>query len=331
MQNQIRQKKRFLLSLVSLLLALTASGCATALAAAYVTTTTVTSLNSAPVAENLSVDTYRGVAVSETLRSLDPEGDPVTYSVTKKPKKGSVQLNGAVFTYTPADGKKGKDTFTYAAIDSAGNISNHAVVTVNIKKQSTDVMYSDMVDNDAWYAATELAERGIFVGERLGSSYLFNPHEPVSRGEFLAMCVDVAGGEVVGNITRTGFTDDEAIPDWQKPYVTTAVMLDIVNGRVTAEGKIVFAPDDAITFAEASVILNNTLSITDVSCENAPENCPVWAEQAVANLTSCRILSEGDAVSPAAVTREDAAKMLLGALQVMDSRKKSGGLLSWAR
>jgi hypothetical protein len=66
------------------------------------------------------------------------------------------------------DGKKGKDSFTYVAIDSGGNISDEATVTVNIKKQSTNITYSDMSGNSSNYAALMLAEKGVFTGESWG-------------------------------------------------------------------------------------------------------------------------------------------------------------------
>ncbi len=332
MDNHRHKYKRLLAAALIFTLAICSAGWLSAMAAAYVTTTTVASLNCAPVAENLSIETYRGVAVTGTFRSVDPEGDSVSYSIAMQPRKGQVAVDGSSFSYTPGEGKKGKDSFSYVAIDCAGNISGKAEVTVNIKKQSTKVVYSDMSGSDAWYAATELAERGIFVGERVGDSYLFSPDLPVTRGEFLAMCIDLTGGELVGEIARTGFADDADIPVWQKPYVTTAVMLDIVNGKVNEDGKIIFAAGDNISFAEATVMLNNALAITDVSYEDLPETCPAWASQAVANLSSCRIITDsGRSSSAASVTRGDAAKLLLGALELSDSRSQGGSLLSWAR
>ncbi|MGM9522163.1 MAG: Ig-like domain-containing protein [Oscillospiraceae bacterium] len=305
---------------------------ASAFAAAYITTTTVINLNSAPVAENIELTTYRSVSVGDNFRSLDPEGDTVTYSVSQEPKKGTVKVDGDTFTYTPADGKKGKDSFTYVAVDSAGNISNEATVTIHIKKQSTDVSYSDMTESPVWYAATELAERGIFVGEQVGGQYLFNPDTTVTRGEFLVMCMRVCGDEPLSDITRTGFYDDEDIPMWQKPYVTTALIGDIIGGRTLSDGVIVFSPNDGITFAEATVMLNNTLNITDVSVSaESSDAAPVWASQASANLASCNIVTSDKSGAWASVmTRADAAKMLLGAIEVMDARD-GGSLLDWAQ
>ena len=48
--------------------------------------------DTAPVAENLELTTYRGVSVGGTLAATDPEGDPLTYRITTAPVKGTVDL-----------------------------------------------------------------------------------------------------------------------------------------------------------------------------------------------------------------------------------------------
>lgn len=282
-------------------------------------------LNSAPVAESMELETFRSIPVSGTFRCLDPEGDDVAYSVANEPKKGTVTVEGDTFTYTPGEGKKGRDTFTYVATDEAGNVSNAATVTIHIKKQKTAVTYADMAGSDAWYAATVLAEEGVFVGENVGGAYLFHPDEPVTRGEFLVMCLKLTGAPILEDITRTGFSDDGDIPLWQKPYVTTAVMADFISGSVSPDGSIVFSPAEPVTFAQAAVMLNNAAGITDVAFET-DDATPAWAAQAVANLTSLDILPAG--ASPLTVTRADAAKMLLEAKTVLEARENKS-LLPW--
>ena len=314
-------------------LAVTASGLLAAaaplVASANLSIDTVELLNSSPVAENISLTTYREVSVSDTFKSLDPEGDAVTYAVIDEPEKGHLSVEDNKFTYTPDKGKKGKDTFTYVAKDSAGNVSNKATVTITILKQNTDISYSDMSDNDAWYEATALAEQGIFIGEQVGDEYIFSPQSLVTRGEFLVMCMELTDTPLLSDITRTGFFDDEEIPMWQKPYVTTALVSDIIDGSSDELGRIVFAPNDNITFAEATVILNNVLDITDV--ESSGEfAAPSWAQQASANLISCDILPSSVLQESAlSLTRADAAKMLINAGSVIEQRAKPASLLSW--
>jgi hypothetical protein len=114
-------------------------------------------------------------------------------------------------------------------------------------------------------------------GEKLGSEYLFRPDTPVTRGEFLAMCLAMNDTETLRGITRTGFSDDESIPMWVKPYVSTALMSGIITGFKNNDGQLVFASQAPITFSEAAVILNNSLKITDVISVGAfsEDACPV--------------------------------------------------------
>ncbi len=291
--------------------------------------------NTAPIAENIDLETFRGVQVTGHFKALDPDGDLLTFEITAVPKKGAVSpAEGTLFTYTPDAGAKGKDSFTYVAVDSNGGVSSSATVTIDIRKQSSKTTYSDMDGSSAHYAALVLSEAGIFTGEQLSGEYFFRPDETVSRSEFLAMCLKLAETEPIAGITRTGFYDDDTIPVWAKPYVSAALMSGIVSGSRNNEGQLVFNSNDAVTFAQAAVILNNTLGITDVLGVAAvdPETVPAWAASASLNLTACNILPAGlSGIADNGVTRADAAEMLLASMGVLNSRNSGGGLLSWAR
>ena len=290
--------------------------------------------NAAPIAENMQLDTFREISITGKFSAIDPEGDLMTYAISSDPKKGTIEMiSEDEFCYTPKDGKKGKDTFTYTAIDTAGNVSAEATVTVNIKKQSTDICYSDMIDDSSHYAALTLAEEGIFTGEQLGNEYLFHPAQSISRSEFLAMCLKLCNVETIDSISKTGFYDDSDIPMWAKTYVAAGLMSDIIQGHPNEEGKLVFSAGNPITFAEAAVILNNILEITDVGSGDIDETlCPSWAYQATLNLSACDIIpSTTTSVFNNAITRADAAEMLCGAISVLEARDEGSSLLSWAK
>ena len=188
---------------------------------------------SLPIAENFSLTTYRDVAVSGTFSAVDPEGDPLTFRVTKNPARGTITFaeeGSAHFTYTPYENKTGKDSFTYVAEDGEGNVSQPAVVSIKIQKPDTKVTYSDMAGNPAHKAAIALAERDIFVGEQMGETWFFRPEAPVTREEFLAMAMDVVELETLPEATMTGFADDDSISVWAKPYVASALRAGMVQG-----------------------------------------------------------------------------------------------------
>lgn len=296
--------------------------------------TVVIERNSNPIAENMEFSTYRNISIHGQFAAIDPDGDMVTFEISEVPKKGSVEAdrNGS-FIYTPGENKKGQDSFSYIAIDTNGNISNKAIITISINKQSTKITYSDMVDNGSHYAALVLAEKGILTGEKLGNEYFFRPDSAVTRGEFTAMCLQFCDVEMLDGITRTGFSDDDSIPMWAKPYVSTALMSGIITGFKDDEGKLVFASQEPITFREAAVVLNNMLKVSDVVTAAAIEQdtCPVWSYQAEVNLAACNILPAMGTECGTVVTRAAAADMLVAALNLVEERDGGFSLLNWAK
>jgi hypothetical protein len=303
-----------------------------ALAAGEVTT--VAAGNANPIAENLEFSTFRNIAIHGRFSATDPDGDTVTFELSDMPKKGSVDaMTDGSFVYSPGENKKGKDSFSYFAIDENGSISNKATVTITINKQSTKITYADMAGNGAHYAALVLAEKGILTGEKLGNEYFFRPDSVVTRGEFVAMCLQLSEEEMLEGITRTGFSDDESIPMWAKPYVSTALMTGIITGFKDGEGRLVFASQEPITFCEVAVVLNNLLEISDVVPVSVIDHaaCPVWSCQAEVNLAACRIMPALGTGCGDTVTRAEAADILVAAMSLLKERDGGFSLLSWAK
>lgn len=287
------------------------------------------SANSAPIAENLELSTYKNVAITGRFAATDPEGDLLTYQLLSKPARGSVSMpedGSDSFVYTPYENKTGKDSFTYVAIDAVGNTSAPATVKIRIEKAGTKVTYADMDGVPAYKAAIRLAEEGIFVGENRGGSYFFQPDLPVSRGEFVAMAMDVCGIEALKDVERTGFADDASIPSWNKPYVSSALKAGLVQGSQNEEGQVVFQAGSPITKAEASVLLDRMLRISDVAEPTfAGTDVPAWASQSAANLASCGVLqadSSGTLGLSGTLTRADTAELLCGALEILEHRAR---------
>jgi len=290
--------------------------------------------NARPIAENIELETYRSVSVSSRLKAVDPDGDKVTFELVDPPKKGAVTFEeDGTFTYTPAEGKRGRDTFTYIACDPKGGLSNKATVSIEIKKQETDVSYSDISGTGLEYAAVTLAEKGVFIGDRIYDSYFFRPAAEVTRAEFVAMCLALTGTETLKDVIRTGFYDDEDIPEWVKPYVSTALLNGLISGCKTEDGRLIFNANEPITVAQAAVILNNLLRPTDVSVSAFAEMdaLPSWAHQAGANLDACNILPKETTDYTARLTRGQAAQMLVQAMRLLKQRPEERSIFSWAQ
>ncbi len=93
--------------------------------------------NVAPVAASQSLTTDQDKALSGTVSASDANGDSLTYSVATQPSNGTLTLsaNGS-FTYTPAAGWSGADSFSFRASDGELS-SNAATVSITVNKVVT--------------------------------------------------------------------------------------------------------------------------------------------------------------------------------------------------
>ena len=291
-------------------------------AAAVLTGNGAGEANSAPIAENLSLSTYKGIAITSRFSATDPDGDPVTFQIVDSPARGQLTLDeqdSAAFWYTPYEGKKGKDSFTYVAVDDKGNMSQPAVVKIIIEKQTSKVTYSDMTGEAAAYAAQRLAEENIYVGRLVGGNYCFDPGETFTREEFLTLAMSIAGVEPLKNVTLTGFYDDDSISVWAKGYVSAALIGGTVQGSQDAAGQAVFRGNAEISRAEATVVIDRLLSTGDVDIQPTMA-VPAWAAQSAANLETLSVIPSDTQFSDT-LTRGDAAQMLCAMLDVVESRE----------
>lgn len=275
------------------------------------------------IAENLEISTYRGVAVGGRLAVADVGAEVIGFEITTKPTKGEVELgDDGCFVYTPGEGKRGKDYFGYKAIDAEGKYSQEATVIISIKKQKTRVTYSDMEGKPSAWAAVTLAEEGIFVGENIAGEYVFRPDEALTRSQFLTMCMKAADSELMWDIEDTGFADDEAIDEWLKPYVGAAFCEGYVRGTESEEGT-VFAGDELICAMEATYILDNVASVTDVVAVwySFDQFLPEWAVQSAANLSACEVVPDSLSLLDETISRSEAAEMICRAMALIENRE----------
>lgn len=90
--------------------------------------------NTAPVSAATAISTPQGVAKSGQLPpATDSNGDPVTYAVGTTPAHGNVTISTlGAYTYTPAAGYNGADSFTFVVSDGMGGSNTYSVsVTVS--------------------------------------------------------------------------------------------------------------------------------------------------------------------------------------------------------
>ena len=244
----------------------------------------------APVAEDMAMETYRNLPNEGKLKVTEPEGQSVTYTVVRQPRRGEVLIReDGTFTYTPKKNKVGTDSFTFTATDENGNVSREATVTVRIMKPSTDTQYTDTAGYDCRFAAEWLRSTGIFEGESVGGASCFQPEKAVTQGEFLAMVAKTLNIPMDEEVSYANLP--EGTPEWLKPYLAAAIRSGLTAGLPAEQ----LDASAVITGAEAAVILQNALDLTVSADAESAGDVPAWAASSMTAMSENGVtLSAGD-------------------------------------
>jgi hypothetical protein len=82
-----------------------------------------TLFNAAPRVKPVQITGQTSGVVTGAIRAVDPEGDAITYSLSRAPAYGTVVLApDGTYTYTPGAGFDGTDQFTVLASDASSHI-----------------------------------------------------------------------------------------------------------------------------------------------------------------------------------------------------------------
>lgn len=275
-----------------------------------------------PVAEDFALETYKNLPNQSKLKASDPEGEDLTYTLVRQPKRGDIALNeDGSFTYTPKKNKVGVDSFTYTAADPAGNVSREATVTIQILKPTDAKQYTDTIGKPCRFAAEWMRNTGLFVGEKIGGEACFQPEKAVSRGEFLTMIVD-ALDIPTQDVSYSSIPLDT--PDWLKPYLAAAMRAGLTAGLPETDTDS-FNADQPISGAEAAVMLQNALDLTvsqqsldiatQADVQDTKEEVPAWAA------TSLTAMADNGIAFNAAesLTRGEAAQVMYQVCQLAEN------------
>ena len=208
------------------------------------------SRNQPPAAVDSEAETYKNLELRGTLNCSDPEGEALTVTLKKAPRRGEVTFgDGGSFVYTPKKNKVGTDTFTYVVTDAAGNSSEEATVTIHIRNPKVKGTFADMQGDPQEFEARFLRESGAFSGEMIGGTLCFCPEKPVTGQEFLMMLMHL-----------TGLQADEAAAaeeNWFAPWQQSALRAGLpCPDADTGAG---FGKDDA------AVLVANVLDLSGES------------------------------------------------------------------
>ncbi len=257
----------------------------------------------APVATDFALETYKNLPNEGKLKASDPEGQELTYTVLRQPRRGTLELSkDGTFVYTPKKNKVGVDSFTFTATDPAGNVSREATVTVNILKPTESDRYTDTLDRDCRFEAEWLRNTGLFTGENLNGTACFYPEKTVSRGQFLALMMELL--EIPPEENSLAQVPQD-VPDWLKPYYAAALRCGLTAGLPQEEG---FHPEEPMDAQTAAVLLQNALDLpaaVETMQVDAKADEPTWAETAVFALEQNGIVFED-----LYLTRGEMAKLL---------------------
>ena len=82
---------------------------------------TITPVNDAPTANNLSATIDEDTSVTFTGTGTDIDGETLTAQIVTGPANGTISITGQNITYTPNTDYNGADTFTYSLTDGTGH------------------------------------------------------------------------------------------------------------------------------------------------------------------------------------------------------------------
>lgn len=276
-------------------------------------------LNFAPVAKADELAAKENIAVFASLAASDPDEDEVTFHITKNARHGNVTLldrSAGEIKYTPDENFRGKDKFTFIAVDKYGNESAPATVKIQVERNRLDIEYSDMQNDSAHMAAVILAENDILTGEKLGDMRTFSPEKEISRADFLIMAMRASDIDQGDASAASLFTDDASFTGYQRRYIAKAQEMKLVYGFDTDDGA-VFRPNESITLAHAATIVGRIAgiekySVDDAVCVFADEKTEI-TQEGIDVLASLGVFADTSAEK--ALSRAEAAKLLLYMLE----------------
>ena len=274
--------------------------------------------------ETVPVSTQSGVALYGVLSGSDPDGDSITFQIVSYPKNGTLSLINAEtgeYRYKPTKNYVGEDSFVYVVRDDRGYYSYTREVSLTVTRNAAGYIYADMAGHTAHNEALSVSASGVMTGVLQNGVHRFMPEGTVTRAEFTAYALKAAGIVSLG-VSETAFEDNGDIPESLLSAVATAHLLRVVNGSLTEDG-LFFRPNDAVTRAEAAVILASAFSIPvpDSILTFADEAAvPSYARPALSALSELGILSvsaEDTATEP--LLRGEAAAVLSAAMDYLAS------------
>ncbi|WP_443943537.1 Calx-beta domain-containing protein [Pedobacter sp. AW1-32] len=233
---------------------------------------TVTQGNRAPVVTAPAISTNVNTPVNGTITATDADGDPLTFTVTTQPTNGTVVLNAdGTYTYTPANGYVGTDSFVVTVSDGKGGTTpvtisvsvtqgNRApvvtapAISTNVNTPVNGTITATDADGDPLtFTVTTQPTNGKVVLNADGT-YTYTPANGyIGTDSFVVTVSDGKGGTTPVTIS-VSVTQGNRAPVVTAPAISTNVNTP-VNGTITATD----ADDDPLTFTVGTQPANGTV------------------------------------------------------------------------
>lgn len=184
---------------------------------------TVSNVNRAPVADDLTIALDEDTPTDITLLGSDPDSDDLVYAIATNPSQGIVLGSGPVVTYHPLLDSNGIDAFTYVVADPSGATdigvvsltinavndscaaADDAATTAEDNPVAIDVLANDTdADGDALAVAstTQGAHGSVSIGD--GGILTYTPDSDYNgEDSFIYVVTDGHGGSGTGQVAVT--------------------------------------------------------------------------------------------------------------------------------
>jgi len=246
---------------------------------------TVTSVNDAPVANDMTETTAEDTAKVITLNVSDIDGDTLTADILSNPTHGEVSVSGLSVTYTPDADYNGPDSFTYKVSDGELE-SDTATVNITVTPVNDAPVASDMTETTAEDTAKAITLNVSDIdGDTLTAEILSNPtHGEVSVSGIVVTYTPDANyngpDSFTYKVSDGELWSDTATVDITVTPVNDAPVAESFEVELQENGSMTFtllASDvdgDTLTFSLVSGTAHGTLNCAGVNCTYIPN--PHW-------------------------------------------------------
>ena len=235
-------------------------------------------VDGAPVADIQTVYTKQDIQQFPiVLKATDPENANLTYEIKKQVESGAIILNGDTVLYTPNNGFIGMDTFTFVAKDPAGNISNEAIITIQIKDANfpildMQILGANFVTNNDVNFTAELKDTTATIsnfewdfgdGTPINTTEINPAHKYINAGDYTVSLkvIDSNGVEVIGQLPIH-------ISENNIPMANLVTTINVLSGQsvkepysvTDADGHDVTVTVGGMSPSQGSVTIDETLN-----------------------------------------------------------------------